>query len=101
MLSGGADVLNLINLARAAIALASGSLAEAEDHARVALAAIADWDHSNIKGDSFVQLAEVLQAAGRAEEAVAAYSEALALYEQKENLVAAERVAGSLALLEG
>jgi tetratricopeptide (TPR) repeat protein len=101
MPNGGNDVLSLVNLARAATFLSRGSLSEAEDHARLALAAIADWDHPNIKGDSLVQLADVLRAAGRADEAVAAYSEALALYEQKENLVAAERVAGSLASLQG
>ena len=99
--NGGDDVLNLVNLARAAISLARGSLGEAEEHARVALAAIAHWDHSNIKGDSLVQLGDVLQAAGRADEAVAAYSEALALYEQKENLVAVGRVGRSLAALQG
>ena len=38
--------------------------------------------------------------AGRSDEAVAAYSEALALYEQKENLVAAGRVSRSLASLQ-
>ena len=80
--------------------LSRGSLSEAEDHARQALAAIADWDHPNFKGDSLVQLADILRAAGRADEAVAAYSEALALYEQKENLVAAGRVSRSLALLQ-
>ena len=99
--NGGDDVLNLVNLARAAISLARGSLGEAEEHARVALAAIAHWDHSNIKGDSLVQLGDVLQAAGRADEAVAAYSEALALYQQKENLVAVGRVGRSLAALQG
>jgi class 3 adenylate cyclase/tetratricopeptide (TPR) repeat protein len=99
--SGGDDVLNLVNLARARISLACGALGEAEEQARVALAAIAHWDHSNIKGDSLVQLADVLQAAGRPDEAVAAYSEALALYEQKENLVAAARVGRALAELQG
>ena len=100
MSNGGKDVLNLVHLARSATALSGGSLSEAEDHARRALTAIADWDHPNIKGDSLVQLADVLRAAGRADEAVDAYSEALALYQQKENLVAAERVTGSLALLQ-
>ena len=101
MPNGGDDVLNLVNLARAAISLSRGSLGEAEEHARRAVAAIAHWDHPNLKGDSLVQLAEVLQAAGRADEAVAAYSEALALYEQKENVVAAGRVTRSLAVLRG
>ena len=100
MTEGGDDVLNLVHLSRAAIFLSRGSTSEAEDHARRALAAIADWDHPNIKGDSLVQLADVLRAAGRTDEAVAAYSEALKLYEGKENLVAAARVSRSLAALQ-
>ena len=101
MPNGGDDVLNLVQLARAALSLARGSLGAAEEHARGAVAAIAHWDHPNLKGDSLVQLADVLRAAGRADEAVAAYSEALALYEQKENIVAAGRVTRSLAVLRG
>ena len=96
----GVDVLNIVHMARAATLLSQGSLGAAEEHARQALAAIADWDHPNAKGDSLVLLADVLNAAGRADEAIAAYSEALALYEQKENLVAADRVSRSLASLE-
>ena len=96
----GVDVVSLVNMARAAMLLARGSLGAAEDRARQSLAAIADWDHANAKGDTLVQLADVLKAAGRAGEAAAAYSEALALYEQKENLVAAGRVSRSLALMQ-
>ena len=83
-----ADVVSITHAARAVALLSHGALSEAEDHARQALAAIADWDHPNFKGDTLVRLADILQAAGRADEAVAAYSEALTLYEQKENLVA-------------
>lgn len=80
--------------------MSRGSLSEAEDQARQALAAIADWEMPNTRGDTHVQLADVLRAAGKQDEAIAAYSEALALYEQKENLVAAARVADSLAALK-
>jgi class 3 adenylate cyclase len=100
MPKGGDDVLNLIHIARAATALSEGSLDEAEDHARKALAAIVDWDMPETVGDSLVQLADVLRAAARPAEAAAAYSEALTLYERKENLVAANRVARSLASLQ-
>jgi class 3 adenylate cyclase/tetratricopeptide (TPR) repeat protein len=96
----GVDVVSLVDTARAAMLFARGSLREAEDHARQALAAIADWDQPNFKGDTLVQLADVLQASGRSDEAVSAYSEALALYERKENLVGAGRVTRSLALLQ-
>jgi hypothetical protein len=57
-------------------------------------------DQPVAKGDAFVLLADVLGAAGRVDEAIAAYSEAQALYEQKENLVGAERVSRSLASLQ-
>jgi hypothetical protein len=43
-----------------------------------------------------VQLADVLRAAGKQDEAIATYSQALALYEQKENRVAAERTQARL-----
>jgi class 3 adenylate cyclase/tetratricopeptide (TPR) repeat protein len=99
MPNDGFDLLNLVHLARAATLLSQGSLSEAEEHARQALAAIADWDYPNFKGDSLVQLADILAAAGQQDEAIAAYSEALALYEQKENLVAAGRVEHALETL--
>jgi tetratricopeptide (TPR) repeat protein len=86
------DVANLIHRARAAALMSQGSLSEAEEHARQALAAIADWDMPNDKGATFVQLGDVLAASGRTDEAAAAYAEALELYERKENLVAARQV---------
>jgi tetratricopeptide (TPR) repeat protein len=90
------DVINLTNRARAVTLLARGSLGEAEERARQALAAIEDWDQPNYKGASLVLLADILAASGRTPEAVVAYEEALALYEQKENLVEAERVGRAL-----
>ena len=95
-----ADVVRTIHTARAAMLLSRGALSKAEDHARQALAAIADWDQPNFKGDTLVTLADILVTAGRSDEAVAAYSEALVLFEQKENLVAAGRVSRSLASLQ-
>ena len=100
MSSDGLDVINLVEMARAVTQLRQGSLREAERHARRAVAAIADWEMPNSKGDSLVLLGDVLAAAGRADEATAAYAEALALYEQKENLVGAARVTSSLASLQ-
>jgi tetratricopeptide (TPR) repeat protein len=91
------NTLNLVHMAQAAAHLSRGSLNEAEAHARRALAAVGDAEVPNYKGDSLVQLADVLVASGRHDDAIAAYSEALALYEQKENLVAAGRVARTLA----
>jgi tetratricopeptide (TPR) repeat protein len=93
------DVVNLVHMTRAAVLMSRGSLSEAEDHARQALAAITDWDMPNYKGDSLVQLADILAASGRPDEATAVYAEALELYEQKENLVAARRVAQAVEAL--
>ncbi len=100
MPNDGVDVLNVVHMARAVTLLWQSSLDEAEEHARRAVAAIADWDMPKAKGDSLVLLGDVLNAAGRTDEAIAAYAEALALYEQKENLVGAGRVSESLALLQ-
>ena len=93
------DVINLTHRARAAALMSQGSLNEAEKHARQALAAIADWDMPNDKGNTLVQLADILVASGRPDEASATYAEALKLYEQKENLVAAKRVEQALEAL--
>jgi len=100
MPTDGVDVLHFVHRARAAALLSKGSLDEAEDHARQALAAIAGWENPNFQGDGLAQLADVLLAAGKQEEAAAAYSEALALYEKKENLVSADRVSRTLASLQ-
>jgi hypothetical protein len=51
------------------------------------------------KGDTFLDLAEILEVAGRREEALTAAREAIAVYEQKEDVVSAARarkVASSL-----
>ena len=100
MSDDSSDVVNIVELARAADFLLKGSLVEAEEHARKAVDAIAGWEMPKVRGDSLVVLGDVLAAAGRTEEGVAVYSEALALYEQKENLVGATRVSQSLAGLE-
>jgi len=100
MPSDSLDVVKLVHMARAVTHLAEGSLVEAEEHARQAVAAIADWEMPKDRGDTLVLLGDVLGAAGRTGEAIAEYSEALALFEQKENLVGADRVRRSLELLQ-
>jgi tetratricopeptide (TPR) repeat protein len=94
------DVVKLVHMARAVTCLARGSLVEAEEHARQAVAAIADWEMPKDRADTLVLLGDVLGAAGRTDEAIAEYSEALALFEQKENLVGADRVRRSLEFLQ-
>jgi class 3 adenylate cyclase/tetratricopeptide (TPR) repeat protein len=93
------SVRGFVHRARAVTLLEKGSVAEAEQHARQAVAEISDRGLPNYGGDALAQLADVLRAAGKQDEAIAAYSEALALYEQKENLVAADRVSHTLASL--
>jgi tetratricopeptide (TPR) repeat protein len=66
--------------------------AEAERLAREAVTIAADTDMLQLQGDTYVDLAEVLDAAGRGEEADAALSEALDRYERKEIIPLARRI---------
>ena len=77
-----------------------GAPAEAERFAREALAIGEETDQLNAQADAYVDLGEVLALAGRAEEAAAAFGEALARYERKENLVMAERTHARLVQME-
>jgi tetratricopeptide (TPR) repeat protein len=88
---------------QAKLSAADGNFDEAESLAREALRLIRTTDQPNIQGEAFVTLAFVLQAAGKAE-AVGALGEAIALFEQKGNIVSAERARaalGSLAAASG
>jgi class 3 adenylate cyclase/tetratricopeptide (TPR) repeat protein len=67
--------------------------------AREAVALIASTDWLNARGGALLDLAEVLQLAGRADEARVELREALHLYEAKENVVAADRTRTRLAAL--
>jgi class 3 adenylate cyclase/tetratricopeptide (TPR) repeat protein len=74
-----------------------GQHAEAERLAREAVAVMEPTDGLTEQGDVFVDLAEVLEAAGRVEEARIELEQALDRYERKKNLVMAERVREKLA----
>ena len=74
-----------------------GEHAEAERLARQALAIGEETDLLNDVADAYADLGEVLALAGRADEATAAFAEALARYERKENLVMTERTRARLA----
>jgi len=76
-----------------------GDHPEAERLAREAVEISADSDMLEIQGDCHYDLAQVLEAAGRREDAVAALREALALYERKEIVPLARRVRERLATL--
>jgi class 3 adenylate cyclase/tetratricopeptide (TPR) repeat protein len=82
---------------KAKVVTRRGEHAEAERLAREALAIGEETDHLNRVADAYADLGEVLALAGRADEAAAAFAEALARYERKENLVMAERTRARLA----
>ena len=56
---------------------------EAEALAREAVTIVADTDYLALHGDALVHLGRVLQAAGKADEAIAAVEEAAELYQRK------------------
>jgi predicted ATPase/class 3 adenylate cyclase len=82
---------------RAKLLAQRGEHSQAETLGRAALSLCADTDGPDIRAGAALDLAEVLRLAGRQDEAPALIEEAIALYEQKGNVVAAER---SRALLE-
>ena len=73
---------------------------EGESLARQAIALADGTDALLVQGDARQDLAEVLELAGRREDATAALREALERYERKGALVPAERVRARLAALE-
>jgi tetratricopeptide (TPR) repeat protein len=84
----------------ALVAAHRGEHADAELLAREALTHILETDSPKLQGDTYCDLAEVLEAAGRRDEAVAAWQEALDRYERKGVIPLARRVRERLALLE-
>jgi tetratricopeptide (TPR) repeat protein len=87
----------LWRLALALVHSARGEHAEATRLAREGVAVLDQTDALNEQGDAFVDLAEVLSAAGHDEEARAALEQALDRYERKKNLVMADRIRERLA----
>jgi DNA-binding SARP family transcriptional activator/tetratricopeptide (TPR) repeat protein len=78
--------------ARAKLLQREGRLSEAESLLRQDLDLVARTDYVTDHADILVDLAEVVAAAGHAEEANDSLDEALGLYEAKGNIVAAARV---------
>jgi tetratricopeptide (TPR) repeat protein len=79
---------------RAKVLARSGDRVRAEALAREAVALTAGTDWLNSRGEVQLDLAEVLQRAGRSDEALAALDEALHLFEAKENVVGARKARG-------
>jgi class 3 adenylate cyclase/tetratricopeptide (TPR) repeat protein len=101
-LGGSEDVTTRIHAHRvqAMVLARRGAHAEAESLARDAVALAHDTDALLFQGESLRDLAEVLELAGRREDASAALREALERYERKGALVPAARVRERLAALE-
>jgi predicted ATPase/DNA-binding SARP family transcriptional activator len=76
---------------RAKLLARQGDPEPAEALAREAVAIAAETDFLVLRGDALMDLAEVLRPAGRETDAVPLVEQALELYEQKGNVVAAER----------
>ena len=76
-----------------------GHHAEAETLAREAVAVLEPTDALNMQGDALCDLAEVLHAAGRRDEATSALEQALERYRRKKNLSMAAQVRALLAAL--
>jgi tetratricopeptide (TPR) repeat protein len=76
-----------------------GEHAEAERLARQAVDISEQTDGISWQGDALCDLAEVLEAAGRTDEAVAVLAQALERYERKRNLASAGQVRARLSEL--
>ena len=84
---------------QALIHSSTGEHVTAERLAREAVDLADQTDGLNLQGNAFHDLAQVLQAAGRRDEAAAAFEQALERYERKRNLPMAEQVRARLAAL--
>jgi tetratricopeptide (TPR) repeat protein len=84
----------------ALVAAHRGEHTEAERLAREALTYTQQVDSPQVQGDAYYDLAEVLQTAGRREEAAAAWREALDRYERKGIIPLARRTRERLAALQ-
>jgi class 3 adenylate cyclase/tetratricopeptide (TPR) repeat protein len=80
---------------RAKILARAGRIEEAERLTREATEIAAGTDYLNLRADALADLAEVLSLSGKPEESAAAVQEATRLYEQKGNLAAIARLAGT------
>jgi hypothetical protein len=85
---------------RAKVLARQGMLVDAEQLGREAVAFAATSDFLCSHGDALADLAEVLAVESRSQEAAEALRESIALYERKENVLAAGTARERLALLE-
>jgi class 3 adenylate cyclase/tetratricopeptide (TPR) repeat protein len=85
--------------ASALVHASRGELSDAEALAREALTHVGKTDSPGKQADAYCDLAEVLEAAGRRDEAIAVWHEALTRYERKEVIPLARRVRDRLSSL--
>jgi tetratricopeptide (TPR) repeat protein len=78
-----------------------GEIAEAEELAREAIVILERTDMLTAQGDGYLDLADLLLEAGRFDEAVEAYGQALERYERKQNLAMVAQVRQRLDSLLG
>jgi tetratricopeptide (TPR) repeat protein len=82
---------------RARLLARRGEVEQAERIAREALAMAERTDYLELRAEALVALAEVLHIAGSSKDSASALEKAIRLYEQKGNVVAAERGRSRLA----
>ena len=100
-LAAGGDLLTqmLWRGVQARVMARRGQLEDAEALGREAVALAEQTDFLVYRGDALVDLAYILQDAGRAQEAAVAAAAGLELHQQKGNLVTAAKIRSDLALL--
>ena len=86
--------------AKAKVLARRGDHREAERLAREALGVANETDMLDAMADAYADLGEVLELGGHTDDAAVAFTEALARFERKENLVMAERTRARLAELQ-
>ena len=86
---------------KAKVLARQGVHGEAERLAREAIAIADQIDLANLRGDAYLDLAEVLALAPKNDEAVPALEHALEIFDRKGNLVSAQRVRERLTELQG
>jgi class 3 adenylate cyclase/tetratricopeptide (TPR) repeat protein len=98
--AGDAFNFSLVAGIRARVLASRGDLAAAYGAAQEAVARAASGDCLELSADAYRALGDVLQASGQVADAEAARRDALRLYEEKGNRIAAERVRKALARRE-
>jgi tetratricopeptide (TPR) repeat protein len=86
----------LLRSVRAKVLARRGELDQAEGLARDAVALVESTDFPDLQAGTFLSLAEVLESAGKTEEAARLTDRARELYERKGNVVAARRMVRSI-----